>query len=99
MASRLVDMGFRGHVLKLSAAGIVIQNVLRPRQPAGTAHHWYALPHARSVFAGVWSGRQIKINVICDHQVEHSIPTVIYKSAPGTHRFAGTRNPPLVAHV
>src|SRR5437667_4780896 len=46
----------------------------------------------------VWSGRQTKVHVVGDDQIEPSVAIVIYESAAGTPRFAGTRGPRRFAH-
>src|ERR1700682_1460803 len=52
VSSGLIDMGLDAYIFKLSISKIVIKGVLRPWQSARAAHHGYAFPDTRCVFAG-----------------------------------------------
>src|SRR5262249_20259919 len=96
MRLRLVDLRLAGYVLELPITQVVIKNVLRPRQSARAAHHRDALPHARSPLSRRRRVRDVKVNVVCDHQVEQAVAVVIDKRAAGSPGFACARYPGLL---
>ena len=68
-------------VLKLSVPPIVIKNVLRSRQAARPAHHRGAFPNAGRPLSRRRRGRDVKIHVIGNEQVQEAVAIVVHEGA------------------
>ena len=88
MSVGAVDVRFRGYVFESAVAFVVVENILRARQPARAAHHGNALPDASGALAGRGSGGQIEVHVVRDHQIEFAVAVVIDECAARSPRFS-----------
>src|SRR5580765_5006274 len=90
MSVGLINMSLGGDVFERALPLIVVENVFRARQSAGTAHDRHALRHASGFRSRRGSIGKIEINVIGDHQVEETVAVIIHESAPRSPSFART---------
>src|SRR6266480_717246 len=77
-------------VLKRAVPLVVIEDVLRAGQSAGTAHDRYSFPHASGSFSRRGGIGEIEINIIGDNQVKRAVAVIIHKSTTGPPSFART---------
>ena len=68
-------------------------------QPVRPAHHRDALPHARSPLPRQRRCGNIEVHIIRNHDVELSVPVVIYKRATRSPSLFRSRNASLVADI
>src|SRR3954469_9766452 len=97
MTVRLVDMGFRGDILKCAIAAVVIQDVLRACQPTRAAHDRNAFPDTGWPITGGGRRSQIEIDIVRTDEIEIAVAIVIYERATRAPCFTGTRHPGLLS--
>ncbi len=96
---RLGDSSFHRHILKRPVPAIVVQRIRSVLQPARSAHHGNALPHARSPLPRERRGRDIKIHVVCNHQIQLAVPVVVHERASRSPCLFRSSNASFVTHV
>src|SRR5208282_6531585 len=77
VAVGFIDVGLCTDVLERAVTAVVIQNISCCGEPLRAAHHRDAFPDARGTLTGRGSGREIKVDVIGDHQVEMAVAIVV----------------------
>src|SRR3954452_15713822 len=96
VAVRLVDVGFRSDVLKCAIAAVVIQDVLRAGQAAGTAHDRNAFPDTGWPITRGRRGGQIEIDIVRRDEIEIAVAIVIYERATCPPCFTEPRHSGLL---
>ncbi len=86
-------------VFELSPAEVVVENVRRAGQAAGTAHDGDALPHAAEASAGLGSCREIEVDVVGDDEIEFAVAVVVDEGAAGAPFFAGAGDSGLLGYL
>src|SRR5207237_7201569 len=66
-----------------ATAGVVINDIVRERQSAGSAHYRQSLPLAKSALAGARCGGQVEVHVVGDEKVQEPVAVVIEKATAG----------------
>src|SRR5579872_1220112 len=92
MAVGAVDMGLRRDVFKRSVAAVVVKDVFCAGQSARATHDRNPLPNAGWTLARRGGGRQIKVHIVGDNQIETPVAIVVNECATGPPGLARSRN-------
>src|SRR6185437_10984496 len=83
-----VNVRLGADVFESAIAAIMVENIFRPLQATGAAHHGHTLPQAGRPVAGLRRVGQVEIHIVGDHQVELAVSVVIHECATRAPGFA-----------